>query len=150
MSSTPLTDHEIEQWRTECHNDPSLHEYKHILLRAFATIQSMKARPITTDPRLDTRELCPICDQPIANKADYEPTPEHPAGCECDECMSLCWGDPQCDSNAVDWRAECLAARAKAAELRHALQRALTLNTRTGPLVFDNFRTNVRDLLAKT
>jgi len=52
---------------------------------------------------------CPRCDRP-------EPTPElrnHPGGCECAACVSVCWGG--CEP--IDWRERALRAEARVAEL---------------------------------
>ena len=38
----------------------------------------------------DVSKLCRYCFRPIAQHEDWE---SHPAGCECDHCTSLCWGD---------------------------------------------------------
>jgi hypothetical protein len=57
---------------------------------------------------------CPTCDRPPA-------TAEQWRDMEAEEGPDLCWGDPGCRYNAVDWRARALAAEAEGERLRETL-----------------------------
>lgn len=58
-----------------------------------------RSTPEAEDPRL--REACPTCDRPVADDRDWRDT-------QPGEGEWLCWGEDQCRSNAVDWRARCI------------------------------------------
>lgn len=64
-----------------------------------------------------TRHHCPTCDRREATDDEWRDVPE---GARPD----LCWSDPGCRANAVNWRERALAAEAEVERVRDRLAEA--------------------------
>lgn len=60
------------------------------------------------------RGICNRCNRPEATQEDYDDT-DHPEGCDCEHCASLCWGD---NCQPFDWRGRIEVLEKENARLR--------------------------------
>jgi hypothetical protein len=69
---------------------------------------------------------CTQCDKPLAQSHHWEPEYEkqhgNGNGCECAECIAICWGGCVLAGKSIDWRSRCLTAESRLATAEAVVQ----------------------------